>query len=278
MQINYYNFWPGFDPKSMTFFETLFSEIPEIKKPIGVVSVFPNQVPNSIGDRSQFWVSYSGECYSQPVSDNFDLHLIMDKEDPKQKIVSLPLFSVYAYLKDVWEKLYLPRKWSEKNKFCSMVVSNPSGSLRNYYFGKLSQYQRVDSWGRWLNNTGGLLPPGQEGTEDILGSYKFSLCFENNIRPYYLTEKLLHAYLAGAIPIYAGASASREWLNPKAFLFLEDSTEEAEEKLLAQVRYLNENPDAYREMWEQPLLKAPEIPKEMSLEYFREKIRETLSV
>ena len=40
---------------------------------------------------------------------------------------------------------------------------------------------------------------------DILSSYRFNLCFENTIYPYYCTEKIWNAILGGCLPIYYGS-------------------------------------------------------------------------
>lgn len=39
---------------------------------------------------------------------------------------------------------------------------------------------------------------------DLLKSYKFNICFENTISPYYCTEKIWHAIAGGCLPIYYG--------------------------------------------------------------------------
>ena len=39
---------------------------------------------------------------------------------------------------------------------------------------------------------------------DLLQDYKFNICFENTIHPYYCTEKIWHAITAGCLPIYWG--------------------------------------------------------------------------
>lgn len=42
------------------------------------------------------------------------------------------------------------------------------------------------------------------GKHKILGTYKFTLCFENAVFPGYHTEKIFDAFLAGSIPVYLG--------------------------------------------------------------------------
>jgi hypothetical protein len=41
-----------------------------------------------------------------------------------------------------------------------------------------------------------------------LKDYWFNLCFENTLAPYYVTEKIWHAVLAGCVPIYFGRGSS----------------------------------------------------------------------
>ena len=44
----------------------------------------------------------------------------------------------------------------EKRKFCSFVVSNADAKpIRQHFFEKLSDYKKVDSGGRFMNNVGG---------------------------------------------------------------------------------------------------------------------------
>lgn len=78
-----------------------------------------------------------------------------------------------------------------------------------------------------------------ERKKTILKDYKYNLCFENTIFPYYCTEKLWHAIASGCLPIYYGANttiyenfeedsfidASRFKGSEELFLFMENLTE-----------------------------------------------------
>lgn len=273
--VNYEQIWWAFSaeiPAAQKFFNPLFYQIQKIQRPLRVVGPFPDHPPPDIHNRNHFWISYSGESFHQSVDSGFfDVHLIMEPTDFQRRIVWLPLFTVYAYEEDAWPKLMIPRSLSTpKTKFCAMVVSDSRGDVRNAFFHKLNAIQKIDSIGNWLNNTGFILPRGDEKKPGYLSDYKFIMCFENKVKTHYMTEKLLHAYVAGAIPIYAGASVSRDILNPKAFLYLEDTSDDGMDRLIQQILYLDQNPDAYMEMYQQPLLKTPEIPREMTIEYLRE--------
>ena len=87
----------------------------------------------------------------------------------------------------------------EKSKFCS-IVFNREVDNRIKTFEILSSYKKVDKFGRC---SGGMyLPDGEKNKMDMISNYKFSICFENSLYPGYYTEKLLHAKIAGNVPIY----------------------------------------------------------------------------
>jgi hypothetical protein len=103
----------------------------------------------------------------------------------------LPLFVIYMWaLKHIHKTEYdknsiLKPKIKEKTDFCSFVVKN----------GK---------------------PPEKKG--DFLSTRKFNLCFESYSHPGYATEKILHAFLAGTVPIYWGSPTIEADFNQRAFI------------------------------------------------------------
>ena len=64
---------------------------------------------------------------------------------------------------------------------------------------KLNTYKQVEGYGKVHSNR---IPEGEKIKMDIISNYKFNICFENSIYPGYFTEKLLHAKIAGTIPLY----------------------------------------------------------------------------
>ncbi len=98
-----------------------------------------------------------------------------------------------------------------KKKFCAFVATNGSNQNRNAAFQILHQWRGVDAGGRlFCNLPGGPIPAGLGGGGGELAKiefykqYKFALTFENSSSPGYTTEKLFHAKIAGAVPIYWG--------------------------------------------------------------------------
>ena len=53
-------------------------------------------------------------------------------------------------------------------------------------------------------------------------TYKFNICFENTLHPGYYTEKLIHAKVAGCIPVYWAEKTISNDFNDKSFINLYD--------------------------------------------------------
>ena len=95
----------------------------------------------------------------------------------------------------------------------SLVVSNPTCSERNQAFEAVGvAWQHLwRSGGAYKNNIGGPIASlyGGGGAGDtaklaFLRDHTYNLCFENGMADGYVTEKLLHAKLAGCVPLYWG--------------------------------------------------------------------------
>lgn len=167
-------------------------------------------------------------------------------------------------------KVY-PDEISEKKRFCAFVVTNPCNPIRNNAFHWLSQYKKVDSAGRLFNNIGDEIFAGLGGgggelkKHEFLKKYKFCLAYENASSQGYTTEKLLHAKVAGCIPIYWGDPKVERDFDTKGFLDARNFT--SPEELIEAVRKIDENPMEYLRMFAVPALD----------EYKRDLVRRTFS-
>ena len=127
-----------------------------------------------------------------------------------------PLY--YFYTKDyerACNKPILTEDELQGKKFCNFVYSNSSAyPEREQIFRILSEYKRVDSGGKFLNNIGGPISDKYE----FQRNYKFSIAFENACTAGYTTEKILQAFAAGTVPIYYGNPNIAEEFNEKAFI------------------------------------------------------------
>ncbi|TDB37603.1 MAG: hypothetical protein D9V44_05915, partial [Actinobacteria bacterium] len=62
----------------------------------------------------------------------------------------------------------------------------------------------------------GEIPPHDK--VDVLGGYRFSLCFENTAFPGYITEKIFDCLAAGTIPVYLGAPDIASYIPEDAYV------------------------------------------------------------
>ena len=137
-------------------------------------------------------------------------------------------FPDYAAYEDVRELLRLKDVDSivrAKTKFCEFTYSNPFPQERIRFFKALSKYKRIDSFGKVLNNTADVEGSGEwngpnwmQYRRAFLAPYKFSIAFEHESYPGYVTEKILYAMLTNAIPIYWGNPDIGKDFNTKSFI------------------------------------------------------------
>lgn len=143
----------------------------------------------------------------------------------------LPLYLLYIdevnmnnQICEIKSRSELIKAWSQKTKFCCMVVSNPNALDRINFFNELSKYVQVDSGGKVLNNVGGPVADKKEFIKD----YKFVISFENECHDGYTTEKIIEPMFVDSIPIYWGNKNVGKDFNTKRFLnFYDFETEEA---------------------------------------------------
>ncbi|MCA9329774.1 FkbM family methyltransferase [Candidatus Saccharibacteria bacterium] len=133
--------------------------------------------------------------------------------------------------------------------------------MRNRFFERLSGYKRVDSLGAYKHNVDFEVPPYNPLDEkawstylDLLSTYKFIICFENQSVDYYLTEKLYNALEAGSVPIYWGCPHADELYNSSAFLQLKEESTGAMSALIELIKHLDTNDAAYNAMLQAPPL------------------------
>ena len=129
-----------------------------------------------------------------------------------------------------------------------MVVSNPKATKRLDFYNNLSQFSKVDSGGKVLNNVGGSVKDKMTFIKD----YKFVIAFENEEHDGYTTEKILEPMLVDSIPIYWGNKKVNEDFNTKRFINYNDF--DTEEKLIERLIEIDKNPNLAIDMLSQPIL------------------------
>lgn len=143
----------------------------------------------------------------------------------------------------------------EKKAFCSFVYSNSDAApCRQRIYDALNEYKTIDSGGRYLNNIGG---PVHDKYQFQL-KHKFAIAFENTCSPGYTTEKIVHAFSAGTIPIYWGDPLICETFNPDSFVdcnaygLTSDGTKEAMDRIIKKIIEIDTDEDLYLQMLKTP--------------------------
>lgn len=163
----------------------------------------------------------------------------------------LPLYQISNGYKDIFSKSLIPEKLLNR-KFCNFIYSNGqlADPIRTEFFHKLSEYKKVDSGGRYLNN----IDRAIEDKIQFISEYKFTIAFENCSLSGYTTEKLIDPMRVNSLPIYWGNPTVEKDFNADSFIFVNNygSLEEA----INEVIYLDNNDEAYLEKMDQPWINS----------------------
>jgi len=296
MKVAFSQFWPGFRGDASFFYRLLEAEglNPQDvsgrkdKPDLEFVSVFPSRRDlllrklNTVLSRSpsggseqalantidtlpkrlaptRVW--FTGENIRVPHGQDFDYSLSYEQDPYTSSNTYFPLW--YTHLdwfgkpefnhrvgKDVRaDELMRPRSLSEsKPKFACAFIGNPH-PMRSRAIEALSMFGEVDVFGKAVGKP-------VKYKADIAKNYKYMICFENDLFPGYVTEKLLDAYLAETVPIYWGLLGGDKDINSKSFINLADFSSIAE--TIDQLHSVNKN--QYEEIYSEPfLVKKPSI-------------------
>ncbi len=149
----------------------------------------------------------------------------------------------------------IEEKIAEKTDFCAFVYTNAEAApCRRRIFEALSKYKKVDSGGRYMNNTGGAVSDKYE----FQRKHRFVIAFENTSSPGYTTEKLVEAFAAGAVPIYWGDPKVDQVFNQQSFIncaeygLTAQGTEEAIAQIVKKVISVDRDESQYRKMLCEP--------------------------
>jgi hypothetical protein len=200
------------------------------------------------------WATFENR---RPSIESFDLTLSFDLDSFYELNFYLPL--IYLYLKveglpnystihDVTLDYCSTRRKISKdlaknrNRFAVSFINNPQ-PLRFTAINELKKISEVDIFGRSVGNY-------IVNKIDTAKNYWFNLCFENDLYPWYVTEKILEAWLSQSIPLYWGDDRGGV-LNPDAYINLAQFEDLKE--FTSHVAMIYKDKNRMIEMIEQPL-------------------------
>ena len=146
-----------------------------------------------------------------------------------------------------------PRKsdFDARSQFCIAFVGK-AYPFRLQSLQKLSSYKPVDIYGAIARKS---IKDKLEPTK----SYRFIFCFENDLYPGYVTEKVIEGWATGAVPLYWGDDPEG-YLNPKAMINLKDFNNL--DSFLEYVMEVDQSKGLWESIANEPiLLRAPDLSK-----------------
>jgi hypothetical protein len=137
----------------------------------------------------------------------------------------------------------------------AMVASNPE-QFRGHFISSLHEIMEIEVFGKL----------GQQilNKDETLRLFNFNICFENDLYPGYVTEKVVEAYLSGCIPIWRGLDAGG-FINKEAII---DVTDMSVADAVQEVCRISRDYELMAKMKSAPLLKKT-IPLDQLIENLR---------
>lgn len=269
-KVGFEHFWSSFfTPSERLFLVHLLSLVPNAifeadTKYCDII--YHSYFGNSFGPKNpdKKYIFFSGEKYDIP-TDQYTLSLCQKADT--DKVVCYPFFFTMLHSHAPRYNMVLDENTNLERPefFCAFIVGNPNAQARIIFCQLLSvKYKKVFSYGKVLNNVGYVADFLYNDPRQLtlLSKHKFAICFENTkTDDYYITEKLLIAKAAGCIPIYWGSEKCLELFDSNSFLYLEEDTLQAMDKLVSKIRMIDNNDKLYFEMRKRPLLKPETIEK-----------------
>tara|TARA_X000001036_G_scaffold98400_1_gene91260 strand:+ start:659 stop:1510 length:852 start_codon:yes stop_codon:yes gene_type:complete len=263
MKISFVDFWTGFDHKNNFFSQSLkrlgikFKIVKPKKADVLFFSCFGNQNLEFTDAKKIFFLSEDFNL------ENFNFDYSISHVPTSTKNSSsfrLPLWKMYLDWFNVNTytnpEYLIPLEYIDKNNefnripknnFCSIVYSSEY-FFRDKYIDLVSTYKDIDVFGK--NKYENLLPEGEYYKLQKLSNYKFSLAMENEISKGYLCEKLIHAKIAGNIPLFYGDDYAKIDFNPNSFIHITDFDDES---LLNKIKEIDSDKSLYNDIYNEPL-------------------------
>lgn len=169
--------------------------------------------------------------------------------DFEDRYIRVPLYCFYEEDYNIALRKHIEYTPDKEKKFCNFIYSNGTTAMkeRDDFFYLLSNYRKVDSGGRHLNNIGAPVDDKREFQKQ----YKFSIAFENSSSNGYTTEKILQAFSAGTIPIYYGNPRIAEDFNTKAFINCHEYN--SLDEVVERIKEIDKSQEFYDSMMKEPI-------------------------
>ncbi len=280
IKIWFTDFYDGFDPQDNYLYHLLAKKYSVELSPSGPDYLIYSCYGDNFLNYNCVRIYYTGENL-RPDFNLCDYAIGFDHLDFGERYLRFPNFSFFEdqFLELVKGDDNEVRTSSGKDHFCNFIYANSEADpARDRFFHLLNTYKKVASPGTHLNNIS--IDVGERFSADWMytklefqSRCKFTIAFENSSSPGYTTEKLLHAFIAGTVPIYWGNPEVIMDFNPEAMINCHDY--DTFEEVVERVRVIDHNDKLYEKILNAPPFKENTVPLHLQkdrLECFLENI------
>jgi hypothetical protein len=267
MKISFVDFWGGMNMNKNFMTELLMNAFEKITvvNPEECEILFCGQFgKNHIHYNQKKKIFNELETWLEPDFNKYDYAIGFDTKEHGGRYVRIPCWMWYVDWfgsEDSYENFRVPIDYffeenpfskKEKDRFASFVFCNPVIDRINT-IQQFNKYKAIDVFG----NLGLPLHGGVGQKLDCISNYKFNFCYENTIRPGSFTEKLIHAKVAGCIPIYKSDLSFDMDFNKNCCIQTYGMNES---EILEKVKELDNDQTIYRKIQSEPLfLQKPDL-------------------
>ncbi len=156
IKVNFVDFWRVFD-KTYNLIWNLMARKYDLEISEDPDILFYSYFGQEFKKYSCTRVMFQGENF-RPNFKECDFAFSFDLEPDNPRNFRLPLYVLYDDVNKLLAAKDPEKIAASKSGFCAFVVSNRYSEKRLDFFKKLSEYRKVDSGGKVLNNVGGPVP------------------------------------------------------------------------------------------------------------------------
>jgi hypothetical protein len=210
-------------------------------------------------------------------------------------VVNFPLYTFYSYSFDFTYKFkkefchenrwvavnntsnkYKPANIPTKN-VCVIISNGNDSEGRNYFLEQLEKYVKIDYAGNYKNNVERVqYPHCSPEFIDFVSKYKVIISMENSKNDNYITEKILHGFIANTIPVYWGANNIVDYFNEERFINVNTFNDHDIHEAIDKIMMVLNNDDKFLEMMNKPIYKDGRVP--LTLNNISDNIKTLLNI
>jgi len=194
-----------------------------------------------------------------------DYSCVLKGEHDVHNVVNFPLYVLYSYS---YQHTYSMLKRSAHRvtrippkDVCVIISNGGDAEGRSQFCELLERYVKVDYAGNYKNNvpriTHNMFSPE---FIDSVSQYKVIITMENSKNKTYITEKILHGFVANIVPVYWGSDYIQDYFNEDRYINVKSWHQDDVGIAIERIVELLRDEEKYLHMVNQPVYKNNRIP------------------